>query len=284
MGRRDARRASFTEEDSDAIDGVDTVDSVDADTVDSARDDSLGDENETTAQIGITCRPDHDVFSVVASNLVDCGYAVTFLDYERPVSADLLAPLSLFVSKKTRPASVETLLRAERVGVPTWNSATGVVACVSRFSQLCLLEGVGFAVPAASRTKPDGEYVAKNCYHWNMAPELNGEGDLYEEYLPADPVDYKYYVVDDGDELHARVLRATSKLFGEKRVVGEAEPVPEHVERIGDLMHRVEMRAVGVDLVCVDDDWYAVDLNPCPSFRGTGLEAALTDSMLSCLR
>jgi glutathione synthase/RimK-type ligase-like ATP-grasp enzyme len=240
--------------------------------------------HETTEQVGITCRPDHDVFSTVASNLVDRGYAVTFLDCERPVSPAFLSSLALFVSKKTRPASIETLLRAERLGVPTWNSATGVVACVSRFSQLCLLEGVGFSVPRASRTKPEGEYVAKNRYHWNMSPELNGEGDLYEEYLPAEPVDYKYYVVDDGERLHARVLRATSKLFGEKRVVGETEPLPEHVARIGDLMQRMEMRAVGVDLVRVDDDWYAVDLNPCPSFRGTGLEDELTDSILSCLR
>jgi glutathione synthase/RimK-type ligase-like ATP-grasp enzyme len=117
-----------------------------------------------------------------------------------------------------------------------------------------------------------------------MSPELNGEGDLYEEYLPAAKIDYKYYVVDDGERLHARVLRATSKLFGEKRVVGEAEPVPAHVERIGDLMSRTEMRAVGVDFVLVDEDWYAVDLNPCPSFRGTGLEDALTDSIANCVR
>ncbi|WP_236639776.1 ATP-grasp domain-containing protein [Salinigranum halophilum] len=239
---------------------------------------------ETTEQIGITCNPDHAVFSTVAANLVERGYAVTFFDCERPVSEELLADLALFVSKKTRPASVETLVRAERLGVPTWNSATGVVACVSRFSQLCLLEGVGFAVPAASRTKPDGEYVAKNRYHWNMSPELNGEGDLYEEYLPAERVDYKYYVVDDGERLHVRVLRATSKLFGEKRVVGEADARPEHVERIADLMTRTGMCAVGVDLVRVDDDWYAVDLNPCPSFRETGLEAALTDSVAACVR
>jgi glutathione synthase/RimK-type ligase-like ATP-grasp enzyme len=245
---------------------------------------SRRDPTETTAQIGITCRPDHAVFATVAANLVERGYAVTFLDHERPVGEDLLSELALFVSKKTRPASVETLLRAARLDVPTWNSATGVLACISRFSQLCLLEGVGFAVPSASRTKPDGDYVAKQRYHWNMSPELNGEGDLYEEYLPAAKIDYKYYVVDDGERLHARVLRATSKLFGEKRVVGEAEPVPAHVERIGDLMSRTEMRAVGVDFVLVDEDWYAVDLNPCPSFRGTGLEDALTDSIANCVR
>jgi glutathione synthase/RimK-type ligase-like ATP-grasp enzyme len=242
------------------------------------------DPEATTTQVGITCQPDHAVFSTVASNLVSQGYAVTFFDCERPVARELLADLALFVSKKTRPASVETLLRAERLGVPTWNSATGVTACVSRFSQLCLLEGVGFAVPTASRTKPGGDYVAKRLSHWDMSPELNGEGDLYEEYLPAAKIDYKYYVVDDGEELHVRVLRATSKLFGEKRIVGEAEPIAEHVARIGDLMTRTGMHAVGVDLVLVDDDWYAVDLNPCPSFRGTGLEDALTASMLTCLR
>jgi hypothetical protein len=238
---------------------------------------------ETTELVGITCPPDHPVFSTVAARLVDRGIGVAFLDAERPVGDGLLRRLALFVSKRTRPASVGSLVRAERLGIPTWNSALGVSACVSRFSQLCLLERAGFAVPAASRSTPAGDYVAKRLYHWNMAPELNGEGDLYEEYLPADPIDHKYYVVDDGDRLHVRVLRATSKLFGEKRVVGEADPLEEHVDRIGDLMERVGMRAVGVDLVRVDDDWYAVDLNPCPSFRETGLEDALAESIAACL-
>ena len=53
----------------------------------------------------------------------------------------------------------------DRLGVPRWNSATGVLACVPRFSQLCVRSGVGFPVPTASRRKPSGGYVSKRLYH-----------------------------------------------------------------------------------------------------------------------
>jgi hypothetical protein len=233
--------------------------------------------------IGITCSEDHPVFSVVGDALADRGHDVAYFDPDDPVDREELAKLSLLVHKATRPTTVRASIDAERLGVPTWNSATGVLACVSRFTQLCALSGVGFAVPAASRSKPPGDYVAKGRYHWQFSPEVNGEGDLYEELLPADPVDRKYYVVYDGSACRTTVLRATSKLWGEKRVLGEARPITEHVRRIESLMERLDMRAIGVDVIRVDDRWYAVDLNPCPSFRQTGLEGALVDSIESSL-
>ncbi|SFR66007.1 hypothetical protein SAMN04487947_3244 [Halogeometricum rufum] len=234
-------------------------------------------------RIGITCPDDHPVFSVVGERLRERGHRVTNYDPNASIAPDELERLALFVTKQTRPASVRALLAAERLGVPTWNSATGVVACVSRFSQLCLLSGVGFAVPTASRTRPDGDYVAKALYHWDMSPEVNGEGDVYEELLSADPVDYKYYVVHDGSTYRTVVLRVTSKLWGQKRVLGAVDPVPDHADRITSLMDRLDMRAIGVDLIRTDDRWYAVDLNPCPSFVRTGLEGALVDSIESAL-
>jgi hypothetical protein len=240
-------------------------------------------ERPTGAHIGITCPADEPVFSTVGDHLTARGHTVSYLDPTRRIDREELASLTLLVSKRTRPASVQVLVDAERLGVRTWNSATGVLACVSRFSQLCVLDGVGFATPHASREPPRGDYVAKGLYHWEMNPSVNGEGDLYEELLDADPVDYKYYVVDDGSASRAVVLRATSKLHGEKRILGEARPMSGHVRRIESLMGRLDMRAVGVDLVRVDGAWYAVDLNPCPSFAGTGLEGALVDSIESAL-
>jgi glutathione synthase/RimK-type ligase-like ATP-grasp enzyme len=235
------------------------------------------------ARIGITCPDDHPVFSVVGDALADRGHAVTYFDPTESIPEADLAALDLLAHKRTRPASVRALLAAERLGVRTWNSATGVVACVSRLSQSCLLAGVGFAVPATYREKPAGDYVAKALYHWDMGPEVNGEGDVYEELLPADPVDHKYYLVDDGERIRAVTLRATSKLRGEKRVLGETDPVDEHVRRAGILMDRLGMCALGVDVVRADGAWYAVDLNPCPSFEATGLEDALVNSILARL-
>ncbi|MEF8826966.1 MAG: hypothetical protein V5A27_11615 [Halapricum sp.] len=48
-------------------------------------------------------------------------------------------------------------------------------------------------------------------------------------------------------------------------------------------MERLDMRGIGVDLIRTDEGWYAVDLNPCPSFKQTSLEDALVDSIGSCL-
>lgn len=239
---------------------------------------------DARTHVGITSQCDHPVFSVVGDALADRGHAVSFFDATRPIDRSELASLSVFVNKHTRPASVRALIAAERLGVSTWNSAVGVQACVSRLSQLAVLDAVGFRVPAVSLTKPDGEYVAKGRYHWDDTLAINGEGDVYEPLLPVESVDHKYYTVHDGERYRTVVVRATSKLEGEKRVLGRAEPVPEHTARIESLMARLEMRAVGVDLVRAEDSWYAVDLNPCPGFDGTGLEEALVDSIESCLR
>ena len=238
---------------------------------------------DATGPVGITCSETHPVFSAVGDRLRDRGYTVSYFDPHRRIPREELRELSLLVNKKTRPASVQSLVDAERLGVPTWNSATGVLACVSRFSQLCVLAGVGFPVPAASRCKPSGDYVAKRLYHWDMDPQLNGEGDLYETLLDVEPGDYKYYVVDDGKRHRTVVLRTTSKLYGEKRVLGESEPVPAQVRRIRLLMSKLDMRAIGVDLVHASGDWYAVDLNPCPSFSDTGFEDVLAESIESTL-
>ncbi|MFB6104462.1 MAG: hypothetical protein ABEJ57_05170 [Halobacteriaceae archaeon] len=236
-----------------------------------------------TGHIGITVEAGHPFFSEIGDRLAERGHTVSFLDPETVVPRSTLAELSLFVSKRTRPASIASLRSAADLGVTTWNSPTGVIAAATRFSQLCLLEGVGFDVPAAGRTKPAGEYVAKGRYHWSGPPERGGEGDIYEELLAADPIDFKYYVVDTGDDYEAAVVRATSKPWDEKRIVGTTDPDPTIVDRITTLLSHLDMRGIGVDVLHTPDGWYAVDLNPCPSFVGTDLERAVLTSIEDCL-
>lgn len=237
----------------------------------------------TPGPIGIAGPADHPVFSVVADRLRDRDHEIAFFDPHDDVPRDVLAGLSAFVVKRTRPASVRSLVAAERLGVPTWNSATGVMCCVSHLVQLRALAHVGFTVPACSVEEPDGPYVAKSRYHWGPDPEVRGEGAVYEPLLDAEPVDYKYYAVDDGEGLRTTVLRATSKLDGEKRILGEGTPVPAHVDRLPDLVSLLGMRGLGVDLVRVGEEWYAVDLNPCPSFERAGLVENLVASIEACL-
>ena len=231
-------------------------------------------------RLGVAGPADHPVFGPIADRLRDRGVAVTWFDPTEPVPEAALRDLDLFLAKRTRPASVRALVAAERLGVPTWNSATSAMVCVHHVTQLCALAGAGFRVPPVSCSPPAGDYVAKAGLHWGPAPAVNGEGDVYEPLLDADPVDYKYYAVDDGDDVQLAVVRASSKLHGEKRVRGTGPVDPGHAGRIEWLLDRLEMAGVGIDLVRAGSDWYAVDLNPCPSFRGAGLADALLRSIL----
>lgn len=238
-----------------------------------------------SALVGILGPADHKVFGTVGEQVAERGHVVSYFDHNSPVADDDLTALSLLVSKRTRPESIRTLIRAERLGVPTWNSAFGVQAAACRLTQLCVLAGVGFTVPPTTlEPPPTGEFVAKSRFHWGPTPTVGGEGDFYEPLLETEPVDYKYYVVLDGDEPRVTALRTTSKLIRSKDILA-VEPVdPVVVDRIVDLMTRLDLRAVGVDLLLVDGEWVAIDLNPCPDFEGTGLEGALADSITACLR
>ena len=245
--------------------------------------DAASTTNRDSARVGIAGPHDHPVFSTVAERLRDRGHEVTWFDPTEPIGTETLRGLSLFLAKRNRPASVRALAAAERLGVATWNSATSAMVCVHHVTQLCALAGVGFTVPPVTVDPPSGDYVAKDRFHWGGSPRVNGEGDVYEPLLDAAPTDFKYYAVDDGEGVAVTVVRATSKLHGEKRVLGTAEAKPGHVARIEHLMDRLEVRGVGVDLVRVGDDWYAVDLNPCPSYAGAGMTDALVRSIESAL-
>ncbi|WP_439028199.1 hypothetical protein [Haloarchaeobius sp. DT45] len=235
-------------------------------------------------RVGILCRADHDVFSGVANTLRDRDVGVTFYDPEVPLDGETVAGLDAIVSKKTRPATYTTLRRAAALDVPAWNDF--VVYCIFGFRLVGLhaLEAVGFRTPPVSFAPPEGEYVAKACRSWEGEPVRNSEGDFYQSLLPADPVDHKYYCVDDGDRYHVRVLEAASKLGGEKRILGRRDPDPELAAKVRELATRTGARGVGVDVVQVDGEPYAVDVNPSPSFRGTSFEPVLADSIQCLLR
>ncbi|WP_267641554.1 hypothetical protein [Haloarchaeobius amylolyticus] len=236
------------------------------------------------SRVGILCAPDHTVFAAVADTLRERGVVVTFYDPEAPLDRTTVADLDAIVAKKTRPATFTTLRLAADCGVPAWNDFVAYCIFAFRLVGLHALETVGFRTPPVSFTPPEGEYVAKTLRSWEGVPVRNGEGDFYQPLLPADPVDHKYYCVDDGEQYHVRVLEAASKLGGEKRVLGRRDPDPDLAAKVRELARRTGAHGVGVDVISVDGEPYAVDVNPAPSFRETGLEAPIADSIRSLLR
>ena len=151
---------------------------------------------------------------------------------------------------------------------------------LNRLSQLAALTVVGFPVPEVLAEQPDGEYVAKGFLDIHEEPTLNGEGDLYQPLLEFDGTDHKYYAVDDGTEVHMAVTEFTSKLFGEREFLGRGSVDASVERRIRRLLRFTGARALGVDVVQVNGEPHAIDVNPATSFRRTGLEDALVESIV----
>ena len=234
--------------------------------------------------IGILCQKSKPVFSDVAERLRNAGFQVRFFHPQSPLSPDHITGLSLIVNKKTLPSALPTLRHARWTETALWNNLQALILFSSRLVGLRALSEMGFLTPAVTFEKPDGEYVAKGYYIWNDEPELNGEGDFYQELIPTEPVDYKYYAVNDGSKIHVAGRRVTSKLYGEKRFLSQLEPRPTLVASLRKLVERFDLRGVGVDLVRDDEDQYwAVDVNLAAGYRDTGLEPALTDSIIASL-
>ena len=239
---------------------------------------------ESKRGIGILCQKSKPVFSDVAERLRNAGFQVRFFHPQSPLSPDHIAGLSLIVNKKTLPSALPTLRHARWTETALWNNLQALILFSSRLVGLRALSEMGFLTPAVTFEKPDGEYVAKGYYIWNDEPELNGEGDFYQELIPTEPVDYKYYAVNDGSKIHVAGRRVTSKLYGEKRFLSQLEPRPTLVASLRKLVERFDLRGVGVDLVRDDEDQYwAVDVNLAAGYRDTGLEPALTDSIIASL-
>jgi hypothetical protein len=231
------------------------------------------------SEIGIICRPHHHVFETVGRRLGERGHQVTYLEPGRELPSAVIEDLSLLVCKKVRPASVQALQVADSADIPTWNGRLPTTILASRLVMLRALSAVGFRVPTVTFDPPEGEYVAKPLYSWDGDPEIGGTGGFYQPLLPTDGRDQKCYIVDDGRERHTETVICSSKLLGDREVLGHASMPDRCVARMGRLLSVLETEAVGVDIIESDGQRYAVDCNAAPSFRQAGLEGALTDSI-----
>ncbi|WP_340102253.1 hypothetical protein [Salinibaculum salinum] len=235
-------------------------------------------------RIGILCADDQPVFAAVSDQLRDAGYTVKFFDPQSDLSSSHITDLSLLVNKQVFPHVLPTLRYARRTGIPLWNNLPATIAFSSRLVGLKALESVGFLVPSVTFEKPEGEYVAKDTYIWDGDPELNGEGDFYQDLIPTEPIDYKYYAVNDGKRVQTAGRCVTSKLHGSKRFLRRIRDRPRLTSRLRYLVERANLHGVGVDFVKDDENqFWAVDVNLAAGYRHTGLESAIYESIVTSL-
>jgi hypothetical protein len=239
---------------------------------------------EQRATIGILCKPNKPVFTTAAEQLRDAGHEVRFFHPRNGLTLREASDISLIVNKKTLPVALPTLLQARWGGTPLWNNMEATVLFSSRLFGLQAVSEAGLLTPEFTLEKPQYEYVAKGYTVWDDEPELNGDGDFYQELVPTEPVDFKYYAVRDGHETHVAGRRVTSKLYGEKQYLGEIEIDPAIAASLRRLVERFGLRGVGVDLVEAEDgQYYAVDVNLAAGYRDCGLESAIAASIASSL-
>lgn len=231
--------------------------------------------------IGFICRPDDPVFWPVAERLSARGFEVQFFDPRDPIRRADIDALAAVVNRTVGPPAFAALRYADRTGVPTWNGFVPTTALSCHLVALHALETVGCTVPEIRFEKPDGEYVARTRYRWDATPAPGGEGDFYQHRPRADAADYRYYAVDDGINTHVRALRVRSALTGKERVLDQADVDVGLATRLRELLDRFEARALGVDFTEGDEDFYALDVTPVPTFTGTGMERRLADSVAS---
>ncbi|WP_336364913.1 hypothetical protein [Halalkalicoccus salilacus] len=237
-----------------------------------------------TSCIGILCADDQPVFAAVAEQLRDAGNTVQFFDPQSELSAAHITDLSLLINKQVFPHVLPTLRCAHQREIPLWNNLPATIAFSSRLIGLRALEEAEFLVPSVTFEKPEGEYVAKGNSIWDGDPELNGEGDFYQDLIPTRPIDYKYYAVDDGTRIHTAGKCVTSKLYGPKRFLRQTRDRPRLTSRLRDLVERANLRGVGVDFVKDDENqFWAVDINLAAGYRHSGLESALCESITGSL-
>lgn len=235
--------------------------------------------------VGLICRADHPTFGPVADRLETLGYDVEFFQPGVDLLPAEIDGLSLLLNKAVDPASFRALRYADRTGVPTWN---GTVAhfLAARLVGVTALEAAGFDVPPVSFEPPDGPYVAKELFDWHDGahPTVGGESNCYQELVAADPFDFTYYAVDDGTTTHVTCVLSRSELHGERELIGPVTPDPTVVAKLRRLLHLVDARALGVDIVISEGRNYAVDVTPAMSFEGADMVDAVTDSVVDCLR
>ncbi|SIR67766.1 hypothetical protein SAMN05421858_3293 [Haladaptatus litoreus] len=231
-------------------------------------------------EIGILCADDQPVFTAVANQLRDVGHTVRFFAPRSELSPTHIDDLTLLVNKQVFPLNLPTLRYARQTGTPLWNNLVATIALSSRLIGLRALETVGLRTPRITFEKPEFEYVAKPYYIWHGDPELNGEGGFYQERIHSEPIDYKYYAVNDGTRVQTAAKRVTSKLHGPKRFLNQVRPKPTLTRRLRPLVTRLDLRGVGIDFVKDDENrFWAVDVNLAAGYRDSGLEPTLYESI-----
>ena len=230
--------------------------------------------------IGFLCDPDHPAFWPAAERLAARGFDVEFLRPADPIRSDDVASLSALVSGVVHPSAFAALRCADRSGVPTWNGFLATTAFSSRLVTFEALSAVDCRVPDVRFDGPRAGYVAAYPFAWDGGPTESAP--FHIERVRTEPVDYRYYAVDDGRETHIRALELRAAPSDEAPVLQRTDVDVELAASVRELLDRLAARAVAVDFThSASEEFYAVRATPTPTFTGAGMDRRVADSIAS---
>lgn len=231
--------------------------------------------------IGFVCEPDHSAFWPVAERLAARGFEVEFLRPVDPICRADVDGLDALVNGALHPESFGALRYADQRDVPTWNGFLATTAFASRVVALDALDEIGCRVPDVRFDGPAAGFEIANPFAWRGRSD-RGTPSFYVESVRTEPVDHRYYAVDDGRETHVRALEVRTSLSDADSLVSRTDVDVALATRVRELLERFGARAVAVDFTPGEDgEFYALRATPVPTFAGTDMDRRIADSVAS---
>ena len=233
--------------------------------------------------IGFLCDPAHPLLGPVAERLAARGFAVEFHRPTDPVAPGDVTGLSALVGGERHPTALAALRYADANAVQTWNGFDATVALSARLVTLEALDSLGCRVPDVRFDGPRAGYVPGQRYAWDGSSGFDGPAPFYVEEVGTDPVDHRYYAVDDGRETHMRAIEVRTSLPDDDAPLLRGTDVDVSLAAsVRELLDRLGARAVAVDFTRAEDgEFYAVRATPTPTFTGAGMDRRVADSIAS---
>jgi len=232
--------------------------------------------------IGFVCDPDHPLFCPVAERLAARGFEVEFHRPTGPVTPAAVDALSALVVGTVHPTALAALRYADATAVQTWNGFSATVALSARLVTLSALDAAGCRVPDVSFEGPADGYEPGRRYAWEGPTSLDATAPFHVEAVGTEPVDHRYYAVDDGRETHMRAVELRTELVDDDAVLWRTDVDISLAASVRELLDRFDARAVAVDFTRgADGEFYALRATPTPTFTGAGMDRRVADSIAS---
>lgn len=230
--------------------------------------------------IGVIADPDQPAFGGAGERLAARGFGVRFFRPGERIATAAIDELSALAVAHVDPAAVTALHYADRGTVETFNGYVTTTALGNRLVALHALESVGCRVPSTWLAEPSDEDVSYR-YRDRWAGARADAPGFYQAVVGTESRRHRYYAVDDGVETHVTAIELRTELAEGDRIVEEADVDVERATRLREVLDKFDARAITVDFARGNDDWYAVDADPTPTFAYAKMERHLADAMAS---